>query len=120
MPGVESGRTISRTSRTGRDRRSWRLLELDRQRVEVALQHEDAERDGGGCVGEDQRPRRVEKAELDGQQLEQRDEEDDRREHLAGEEEARRDALPKEAIPAEGICRGRRQDDGEDRGQRPR
>ncbi len=90
------------------------FLELVRDRVEEALEHQDAERDGERRIGQDQRPRRVDEPEV-GEDPEQRDQQDDAREHLGDEEDVHRRAPPAEAEPRDGIGAGRREEDREDR-----
>jgi len=66
-------------------------MQLVRDRAEVAHQQPGAERDEERRVGEDQRPARIEQAELEDHRRE-RDEEDGRRDEV-GEEDRHADAL---------------------------
>ena len=87
-----------------------RLVQVARDRVEVADQHPDRERQREGEVGEDQpAARAVERdpggvADVDEDQ-EQRQQEEDAGEHLRGQHRDREDALAAEAVAADGVGR---------------
>ena len=92
MPGRDQPRHRQRQDDLDQDLQPRRavdqraLLELERDRPEVAHQQPGAERDQERRVGEDQRQRRVEQAELVDDRRER--DEQDRRRHQVGEEDA--------------------------------
>ena len=93
------------------------LLELDRDRVVVALEDPDAERDRGHGEGDHQADVRVRQLQLDREEV-QRDQQHRGRDQLRGQERGQAEAAARELVATERVGGGRRDDQADDRGAR--